>query len=295
MAINTYNENNTYSTGSFVTYSSNLFVSIADNNLGNTPGTSGDTAYWKLMTPTITTYSSSTTYSVNDFVIYLSKMFRSKVASNKGNTPNINGDTVYWKRYNESSLDSYKPASATVLGSVKIPRNSGLQINGDGQIRINTMGTRFLGYNPQTNSIDVTKVSSSGKNKHQLALCSHPGILTGSQIAKVNSLPSNLTISLSSKADSSITLTGSNGIKIDNTTSGDLSSNRTISVRTASVSNPGVVKTSNWTNQTGAVTTSVISEKGLSDAFKSVVTVYPNTRPTPSSDMGFAIYIKPAK
>jgi hypothetical protein len=295
MAINTYNENNSYSTGTFVTYNSNLYVSVTDNNLGQTPSATADTAYWSLMSPSIRNYSTETTYTVNDFVLYNRKIFRGRISANKGNAPNINGDTVYWSLYNESRINNFTAATKTTNGTVHVPTNSGMILSPSGSLRLNTAGSRFLKVDPRTGAIQLQGVTSNQKTVNKIALSSHPGILSAAQVKKVNSIPDNMTISLGTKADSSVTLTGSNGIKIDNSTSGNLSKGRTISVDIASASNPGVVKTSNWNNQTGYLTTSAVTEKGLSDAFKSVVTVYPNTKPTPSADMGFAIYIKPAK
>ena len=295
MAINTYNENTSYSTGTFVTYNSNLYVSVVDNNLGQTPSATADTAYWSLMSPSIRNYSAETTYTVNDFILYDRKIFRGRISANKGNTPNINGDTVYWSLYNEARINNFTAASKTKNGTVHVPTNSGLILSASGALRLNTAGSRFLKVDPRTGAIQVQGVTANQKTVNKIALSSHPGILSPSQVRKVNSIPDNMTISLGTKVDSTVTLTGSNGIKIDNGTSGDLSKSRTISIDMASTHNPGVVKTSNWNNQTGHLTTSAVTEKGLSDAFKSVVTVYPNTRPTPSDDMGFAIYIKPAK
>ena len=295
MAINAFNENKSYNSGDFVIYSSNIFCSLSSSNLGNTPDVTGDTEYWELKSPSIRKYSSTTTYSVNDFVTYENKLFRSRMAANKGNTPKTGGDTAYWSLYNESRLDNHRKATTNSLGTVKVPRNSGLSVQSDGSLRINYQGSRFLRINSHTNTPDVTNVASSGKHPSRIALCDHSGILTPNQVSKVNSIPDNISVSLSTKAESSLRLIGGNGILINNSSEGDLTSDKTISIRSASISNPGVIKKSDWTNQIGSNSEIAVTEKGISNAFKSVVTVYPNVRPTPSSDMGFAIYIKPAK
>ena len=184
MGIAEWDPGTTYYTNSIVQYNGNLYKSLVDSNLNNTPSTSGSTSYWfymsSLPTKTILSAGSSGTYTPPANVAYIRfRMVGGGGGSQGSGGAGSSGGNTTFANYTCDGGEGGSVNGGGNGGGVSVPSGIFFVVGGSGTSVNNAIGvpgTSLFGYNGYgAGGVGPTSLAGGGAGAYAEGQIFNPG------------------------------------------------------------------------------------------------------------------------